>query len=642
MISITQGNALQDFFLSRYRKQYTARKAALRKLKTAEDAARHVNSIREKVQKCFHAPAERTPLNSRVTGKLDFPEFTLEKVLFESRPGCTVTGNFLLPKGHTEKLPAILFLCGHADEGKAYHVYQTAARSLAACGFAVLAIDPIGQGERKQFNNIKERKFNPTEQHNLIGKQLFPVGEDLFSWFVWDSMRAIDYLESRPEVDSERIGVHGNSGGGTQTIWIAALDSRISWAAPSSAVTTWLHNVENEMAADAEQIPMFASKQGLDYSDFLVAMAPRPLILLGQKHDFFDPRGLDEAEEDLKHIYGLLGGGENLKSFIGDSHHGLSGQLRQEAYKFFCTCAGIKCPEINEEQLGISAEEELYAAPGGEVYNLEGEKKIHETAADMAKVLKKKRKGSSKEQLGKKLSRLLGIGKVEEPYIRRLIYRYYLQEGAHQNYSRFGLETEPGRMMSILHRSAKKKLFYNINPIEGETVLYVPNLDCASELQLREPEPGDALYSIDFRGVGECASTACEQMPERDFYYYYGPDYYFTSLSMLWGESYCGKRVQDILAALKTIGPASSSGKVTIEARGFGVIPALLAAVISPYTGEVKLFDVPDSWEDMVSAPLADFDKAPVSAMPYRILEAADIPDLISCLEKANIKVTCC
>ena len=80
MISITQGNALQDLFLSRYRKQNAARKAALRKLKTAEDAARHVNSLREKAQKCFHAPAERTPLNSRITGKLDFPEFTLEEI----------------------------------------------------------------------------------------------------------------------------------------------------------------------------------------------------------------------------------------------------------------------------------------------------------------------------------------------------------------------------------------------------------------------------------------------------------------------------------------------------------------------------------------------------------------------------------
>ena len=85
-----------------------------------------------------------------------------------------------------------------------------------------------------------------------------------------------------------------------------------------------------------------------------------------------------------------------------------------------------------------------------------------------------------------------------------------------------------------------------------------------------------------------------------------------------------------------------SSEKVTIEAHGFGCIPALLAAVISPYTKEVKLSALPASWEEMVSAPLASFDEAPVSAMPYRILEAADIPELIRVLENAGIKVTCC
>jgi hypothetical protein len=110
---------------------------------------------------------------------------------------------------------------------------------------------------------------------------------------------------------------------------------------------------------------------------------------------------------------------------------------------------------------------------------------------------------------------------------------------------------------------------------------------------------------------------------------------------MMWGENYCGKRVKDILQALTLIGPVAAAQKVTIEARSMGCIPALLAAVISPYTAEVILHDLPDTWQQMVSAPLASFDKAPVSAMPYRILEAADIPELIAVLEASGIKVTC-
>lgn len=638
---MTQGSALQDLFVAKFRRHRALREVQLRRLKNSADAEQHILSLRKKVQNCFHAPAEKVPLNARVTGTLEFPDFTMEKVLFQSRADFTVSANFLLPKNRQGKLPAILFLCGHCDEGKAYTVYQTAMQGLVKCGFAVLTFDPIGQGERRQFDWYKERSFNPTEQHNLIGKQLLPVGEDLFSWNVWDAKCALDYLESREEIDPKRIGCHGNSGGGTMTIWLTALDERIAWAAPSSAVTTWLHNVENEMATDWEQIPPFAAKQGLDYSDFLMAAAPRPLLLLGQKHDFFDPRGFDETAKDLKQIYSLLGKEENLQSFLGESRHGLSAQLREQAYAFFCRCAGLPERKVDESGFTLCSEEEIAASPGGLVTNLEGEKKLHEIAAAKAEELKKKRKKCSRERLAAKLSRVLGIGKVEEPYVRRLIYRYYVQEGTHQNYSRFGLETEPGRMLSVLHRSAKKALYYNFDPIPGTTTLYIPCIDCATELQLREPEPGDALYSLDYRGVGECGSTACEQMPEKDFFYYYGSDYYFSSLYMMWGENYCGKRVKDILQALTLIGPVAAAQKVTIEARSMGCIPALLAAVISPYTAEVILHDLPDTWQQMVSAPLASFDKAPVSAMPYRILEAADIPELIAVLEASGIKVTC-
>lgn len=640
MISMTQSSVLQDYFVERFRSHRARRAAALRRLKNGADAEKHLLSLREKVKKCFHVPSVKSPLNARVTGKSEFPEYTLEKILFESRPNYTVSGNLLLPKKREGRIPAILFLCGHCDEGKAYTVYQTAMQGLVRCGFAVFTFDPIGQGERRQFNQIKECSFDPTKQHNLIGKQLLPVGEDLFSWHVWDAVRALDYLETREEIDPSRIGAHGNSGGGTTTIWLTALDERIAWAAPSSAVTTWLHNVENEMAADWEQMPRLAAKLGLDYSDFLMAAAPRPILLLGQKHDFFDPRGFDETAADLKQIYKLLGKEENLQSFLGDSRHGLSAQLREQAYAFFCRCAGLKAVAVDESKITLNSEEELYAAPGGDVANLEGEKKLYQHTAEKAALLKKKRKTLSKETLALRLSRILGIGKVTEPYVRRLIYRYYLLDGVHQNFSRFGLETEPGRMMSVLHRSAKKALYYNFDRIEGETVLYIPSVDCAEELQLREPEPGDALYSLDYRGVGECTSSACEQMPVKDPYYYYGADYHFTSLHFMWGESYCGKRVQDILGALSHIGPAASTGKVTLEAHGFGAIPALLAAVISPYVQEVKVTGLPMSWEEMVSAPLAAFEKAPVSAMPYRILEAADIPDLIRVLENAGIKVT--
>ena len=149
---MTQGSALQDLFVAKFRRHRALREVQLRRLKNSADAEQHILSLRKKVQNCFHAPVEKVPLNARVTGTLEFPDFTMEKVLFQSRADFTVSANFLLPTNRQGKLPAVLFLCGHCDEGKAYTVYQTAMQGLVRCGFAVLTFDPIGQGERRQFD----------------------------------------------------------------------------------------------------------------------------------------------------------------------------------------------------------------------------------------------------------------------------------------------------------------------------------------------------------------------------------------------------------------------------------------------------------------------------------------------------------
>ena len=647
MNRITFGNSLPELFVEDFRQLAAAREKKIQALKTRADAENFVRTIQCKVRQCVHLPAEKCDLNARVTGKTEFPDFVMEKVLFQSRPGFTVSANFYLPRNWDgkNKLPAILFQCGHSSSGKAYSAYQYAVRGLAQRGFAVLAFDPIGQGERRQFTRIRNFKPDPTEEHILAGKQLLAVGEDLFSWMVWDAIRALDYLESRPEVDPKRIGAHGNSGGGTLSIWLAAIDDRVSWTAPASSVTTWLHNVENEMPGDLEQIPIGTAKLGLEYPDFLIATAPRSLMLLGQANDFFDPRGLEETLRHLKKIYRLLGHPERIGCFIGSGSHGLSSNLREHAYNFFCRSAGIKNPQPKEGKIIPGKKAELNAAPGGSVYNLPGEKHVYQLLKDKISELKKNRPAQTRAELGRQLKTLLKIKAIARaPYFRRLSYRYYKQKNGYQNYSRFGLETEPGRVMSVLHRSAKKELYYAIHKIPGKTFLYIPNLDSAEELQLREPEPGDALYSLDYRGIGECLPTAVTYILDdalgQDIYYYYGAEYHFTSLYLLKGESLCGKRVEDILAALELIGPASSSGKVILEARGFGCIPALIAALISDRVAEIKLTDCPESWEKIALAPLAGHREAPVSALPYNILSCTDIPEIIRTLKKAGIPVT--
>ena len=163
---ITFGSTVQDFYLEKVRSNQQERKKRLGSLKTREDAEKLIAETRAKVRSCFQFPAEKCPLNARVTGTKDFPEFTLEKILFHSREKYTVSANFYLPKNRTGKVPAILFLCGHSAEGKGSAVYQTAMQGLAHRGFAVLAIDPVGQGERHQFIDVPGFPGNnPCREH---------------------------------------------------------------------------------------------------------------------------------------------------------------------------------------------------------------------------------------------------------------------------------------------------------------------------------------------------------------------------------------------------------------------------------------------------------------------------------------------
>ena len=138
---------------------------------------------------------------------------------------------------------------------------------------------------------------------DMMGNQMQLVGEFFGQWRLWDGIRGLDYLLSRPEADRTRVGVTGNSGGGTMTTYLTAFDDRFTMAAPGCFVTRYFCNLENELPSDSEQIPPGILAAGLDMADFFVAQIPRPTILLGQENDFFDVRGLRATFEELRRLY---------------------------------------------------------------------------------------------------------------------------------------------------------------------------------------------------------------------------------------------------------------------------------------------------------------------------------------------------
>ena len=162
---------------------------------------------------------KRTPLNARFIARHDLGDYVIENVIFESRPGFPVTANLYRSKTPAQgKRPAILCPIGHAlAAGKTDKDIQARCIKLAQMGFVVLVYDPIGQGERLVAGNI----------HHEAGYALLPFGETVAGWMVWDSIRAIDYLLTLDEVDPQRIGITGNSGGGLNTLFTSAIDQRV-------------------------------------------------------------------------------------------------------------------------------------------------------------------------------------------------------------------------------------------------------------------------------------------------------------------------------------------------------------------------------------------------------------------------------
>jgi dienelactone hydrolase len=213
----------------------TQRRRQIERLVTTEDVSRRRAYLRERMLDDLGGFPERTPLNARVVGVLQRPPYKIEKVIFESQPHFYVTANLYLPtKGHPP-YPAILFPLGHEPGGKTNLTWQQMLGSLATKGFVAMTWDPIGQGERLQIydEDLRESKVgDSTTEHTVVGTQCLLIGDHLARYTIWDGMRALDYLLSRPEVDPTRIGLTGNSGGGTHTAYIAALDDRIQVAAP--------------------------------------------------------------------------------------------------------------------------------------------------------------------------------------------------------------------------------------------------------------------------------------------------------------------------------------------------------------------------------------------------------------------------
>lgn len=365
------GSFLIDHYISQADELYALRDQEIANLKTREDWESRQAWVKEKFNKIVGPFPEKTPLNPRITGTVQKDGYRIEKLIYESMPGFFVPGCVFVPDKIKGRAPAILNVIGHNQEAFRAELYQLVYLNLVKKGFIVLAIDPIGQGEHVQFFDpeIGETGFSKVGysvvEHCYAGNLTFLSGISLARYFAWDGIRGIDYLISRKDVDPERIGVTGFSGGGTVTAYVSALDERVKVSVPCSWSFSSKRQTETKGTQDAESFFYHALKEGISFPDLLEVRAPKPtLMTFTSRDEYLSIQGARESYQEARKAYVAFGKEENIQLVQDDYKHWLTPKIRLAIYKFFMDQLNVK-GDPAEEEVVILPPEELKVTPTG-------------------------------------------------------------------------------------------------------------------------------------------------------------------------------------------------------------------------------------------------------------------------------------
>jgi cephalosporin-C deacetylase-like acetyl esterase len=600
------------------------RAAAVAGISTLDAVAARRKLVRANILESIGGFPERTPLNARIVGTLDRGDFNVEKIIFESQPGFFVTANLYLPKTGAPPYPAILYPLGHERGGKSHSTWQQMLGSLARRGYVAFAWDPLGQGERKQFFDPDwndSKFFSSTVEHTELGTQCMLIGDAIARYTIWDGIRALDYLLSRPEVDPARVGATGNSGGGTHTSYLSALDDRIKAAAPSCYITAWHFLLDTIGPQDGEQVFPGWLNYGMDFPDFIYSFAPKPFLVLSAIRDFFPIGGVRQSFAEAHRVYETLGIGDKLQKVEADDGHGYSKPRRQAAYRWFARWLQSKEDAGAEQDVPLARAEELWASPTGQVSTSFHGEDVFSLNLKRYEALQKNRPAFT-------------VGKVRElaaidPAKGDLNVKSYgaLQRTGYR-IEKLTYESEPGILIPAL-----------LYIPEGQTsrlpaILYADGEGkkaSAAEAE-RLVHKGFIILSADLRGFGE---TRPALDTHDDFFRYFG-DYESAETAILLRKTLVGMRAADIERGINLLLARSNVDSANLAGIGKGAaaVAMLHAAALDPRIRKVALEDMLVSYDALVTHRIHRkmFEQIVPSALKFY-----DLPDLASSLSPRHV-----
>ena len=308
---------------------------------------------------------EKTPLSASITRTIERGDYRVDCLQYQSRPGLYVTANLYSPSKTKpgERLPAILYLCGHSGRGRNGNkvAYQSHGIWFARHGYICLVVDSLQLGEIAAIHHGTYRE----QRWWWLSRGYTPAGVEC-----WNGIRGIDYLSSRPDVDPERIGVTGISGGGAATFWISAADERVKVAVPVSGMGDLTSYLPNRVINGHCDCMFLYNTFQWPWTRIAGLIAPRPLLFTNSDLDPIFPMDANERViTRLERLYSLFGASDRVDACVSVGGHAYRKDIRQAAFRFFNTYLKNDPSEIQDSEVDIVSEgrEGHYAIPPEEL-----------------------------------------------------------------------------------------------------------------------------------------------------------------------------------------------------------------------------------------------------------------------------------
>jgi cephalosporin-C deacetylase-like acetyl esterase len=610
--------------------QYDHRMEALQQaLSSKQNLQSYIKSVRDKFITLLGDRPPLSPLNARITGTLSRDGYRIEKVVYESFAQHHVTTNLYIPDGRGP-FPAVLLFCGHEDVSKATESYQKTAILFAKNGFVVFVIDPISQSERHQLTDAAGKPLTRggTTEHTLINASSNIVGTSAAAYELWDNVRALDYLVTRSEVDTARIGCAGNSGGGMQTIYFAAYDQRIKVIAPCSYLASRERTLELSGPPDGCATIPGEGAMELEMVDYLIAAAPKPVLVLAGRFDFIDYNSTLFAFNDLKQAYSVLGEPGKAQLFVYDDGHGISQPKRAAVVDWFKRWLMRSSPLIKETPEKVSTDKELFATASGQV-NIEYKNEVtiferNKTLADSFAASRESFKKLPKADQLEKIKELLGITLNNEGIGAEDAGEFTKNNIRFQKFIVRKHNEVPIPVLVVYPAKIKKVVAWFHS--EGKHVI----ADSAALIR-KYMEEGTALVIPDVRGIGELEDKAELNDPK-----YYNKEYRNAMIALHIGKPLVGQRAADILTIIQFIESDEKlkDAPAEIHAQGILCLSALHAALFNEKVAHVTIYDSILSFESILENPLQ---KNSYSLVVPGVLKYYDFASLVAKVNRVSI-----